>query len=168
MHLELYNHRFMFLCAAAVLVCGECEASIGGRPVWVGPGQTVCRAHRCWGSISSPHGAAALQQRGNRYVSLSFSGSGRKNVLSNTGKIYIVNSFQTSSAIIAPIPAPLKWYGYRSFKTWACWTADFVKSTVYCIGCSCCGSGPVTHLTKSNDSFKLRSLAVSENHTNFF
>lgn len=134
MHLELYSHRFMFLCAATVLVCGECEASIGWRPVWVGPGQTVCRAHRCWGSISSPHGAAALQQRGNRYVSLSFSGSGRKNVLSITGKIFTE-------------------FGLHL----ACLTADFVKNTVYCIGCSCCGSEPF--LTKWNDGFKLRSLA---------
>lgn len=58
----------MCVCPAAVLICGEREASVCRCLVWAGPGQTVCRAHWCRGSISTTHGAAALQQWGNRYV----------------------------------------------------------------------------------------------------
>lgn len=71
------SHWFMSLCPAALLVRGEREASIGGCPMRTGPRQTVGRAHWCRGSLSSPHGVAALQQWRNRYVSLSFCGSGR-------------------------------------------------------------------------------------------
>ena len=65
----------MFVCPAVVLLCGEREAGIGGRPVWAGPGQTVCRAYRCRGSLGPTHGVAALQQWGNWWASLCFSAS---------------------------------------------------------------------------------------------
>lgn len=66
------------LCAAAsVLVRGEREARVGGRPVRAGPGQTVGGAHRRGGGVGASHGAAALKQRGNRYVYMDNAAAGK-------------------------------------------------------------------------------------------
>ncbi|KAI3360267.1 hypothetical protein L3Q82_014580, partial [Scortum barcoo] len=80
------------------------RVSAGVLKVRAGPGQTVCRAHRRRGSISTPNGAAALQQRGNRYAPLSSRASeAQLSKHRDTGHsvLFYANIFQTKVSTYA-------------------------------------------------------------------